>query len=73
MSRETHTIGINTAQPMIDVLTAQPNHGRVLTETVQPQGSMESLEVPLLISGVAPPETQTAVKSDTTAPVDEGS
>jgi hypothetical protein len=78
MPRETQT-AINTAQPT-DVLTAQPNngrelqpnHGRVLTETVQPQGPAEASQVPPLISGVAPPETQTAAESDTAVPIDEG-
>lgn len=78
MPRETHA-AINTAQPT-DVLTAQPNngrvlqpnHGRVLTETIQPQGPAEASEVPLLISGVASPEVQTAAEVDTVVPVDEG-
>ena len=46
-------VTINTAQPT-DALTAQPNHGRVLTETVQPRAAADSPQVPILISGVAP-------------------
>lgn len=52
MPREIQT-AINTAQPT-DALTAQPKHGRVLTETVQPSGSPNSLQIPVLISGVVP-------------------
>jgi len=63
MSREDETLrmSINTAQPT-DVLTAQPDHGRVLTETVQPQGFPDN-NIPLMISGVAPVPNQPAVPS----------
>ena len=57
MSEENESIrmSVNTAQPtnLIDTLTAQPNHGRVLTETIQPQGPSNGA-IPPLISGVSP-------------------
>lgn len=71
MSRQSEilTMAINTAQPT-DVLTAQPKHGRVLTETVQPQGSPDA-KVPQLISGVAPGPNQVVVQIASPVPASE--
>ena len=47
------------------LLTAQPKYGRVLTETVQPKGSIQTVaKVPVLISGVGTSPRQTIAKAD---------
>jgi hypothetical protein len=50
----------NTARPRYQEFTAKPMAGRLLTETVQPTGEVvvtANLEIPVLISGVAPQQT----------------